>query len=111
MTPVPHAAVDFIIENSSKYGKAKGTRVYIEGFLKSKKAMLMILAKLKGVTSVTAQERDAYADAEYIQLLQGLSVAVEDEETLRWKLEAAKLRIEVFKIESFMNRQQDKLLT
>ena len=84
---------------------------YIEGFLKSKKAMLMILAKLRGVTSVTAQERDAYADAEYIQLLQGLSAAVEDEETLRWKLEAAKLRIEVFKIESFMNRQQDKLLT
>ena len=71
----------------------------------------MQLAQLKGITSVTAQERDAYADNEYIQLLQGLSAAVEDEETLRWKLEAAKLRIEVFKIESFMNRQQDKLLT
>ena len=67
-------------------------------------------AMLRGITSVTAQEREAYADKEYVQLLQGLSAAVEDEETLRWKLEAAKLRIEVFKIESFMNRQQDKLL-
>jgi len=36
-----HKAIDFILTNASKFAQAKATRVQLEEFRKSKKAMLM----------------------------------------------------------------------
>jgi len=60
-------------------------------------------------TAVTAQERDAYAHPEYLQLLAGLREAVEQEESLRWKLIAAQAKIEVWRTESVNNRTLDRV--
>ena len=104
----PYKAVEFIIENSAKYAEAKAKRIYISEFRKSKKALLMKEAMLNKVDAANAQEREAYSNQEYIDLLDGLAAAIEEEERLSWMLEAAKLKIEIWKTESFNNRRQER---
>ena len=72
----PHEAVDFIYRTAPMYAQAKANRVYLEEFRKSKKALLM---KGSGESAIGAQEREAYAHADYLQLLEGLREAVEKE--------------------------------
>ena len=87
----------FIRDNAGAYGNAKGRRTYLDEFRKSKKALLMKDALRKGVEAANAQEREAYADPEYRELLEGLACAIEEEETLKWKIEAARLDIEIWR--------------
>jgi hypothetical protein len=93
----PEAAADTIREKAAAYGEAKAQRVYLEEFKRSKRALLMKDSLLLGEKAVNAQEREALADPEYLQLLKGLAVAIEREETLRWQIEAAKLDIEIWR--------------
>ena len=106
----PHAAVDFILKNAPDYAKAKSQRIFLEEYRKSKKALLMKDALLAGIEAANAQEREAYSHHEYIELLKGLAEAVEIEETLKWKLEAARMRTEIWKTEEYTNRKTDKVL-
>ena len=82
MGNTPYKAIEFIIKNSSEYAKAKAQRVLLEEFRKSKKALLMKDALKMGIETVSAQEREAYADVSYIELLHGLAAAIEKEEEL-----------------------------
>lgn len=93
----PEDAAETIRDKAPAYGEAKAQRVYLEEFKRSKRALLMKDAMLLGEKAVNAQERDALADPEYLQLLKGLAVAIEREETLRWQIEAAKLDIEIWR--------------
>ena len=93
----PEDAAQDIRDKAHAYGKAKAQRVYLEEFRRSKKAMLMKDCLHMGIEAANAQEREALADPEYVQLLKGLAVAVEDEETLKWELEAARLEIEIWR--------------
>lgn len=104
----PYKAIDFILDNAPKYAKAKAERIYIEEFRKSKKAMLMQLAQRRNIDSAVAQEREAYAHEEYVDLLKGLSAAVEIEETLRWQLEAARLNTEIWRTEQANARAEGR---
>jgi hypothetical protein len=104
----PNDAVDFIYRTAPKYAQAKAQRVYLEEFRKSKKALLM---KSCGESSVAAQEREAYADQQYQDLLKGLQAAVEGEEELRWSLIAAQLRVEIWRTQSANNRGLDRAAT
>ena len=101
----PNQAVDFILKNAKLFAKAKSERVYLEEFRKSKKALLM---KDSRETTSAAQERDAYAHAEYRELLLGLKQAVEVEEQLRWTLIAAQARVEIWRSQEASNRLQDR---
>ena len=65
--------------------------------------------QLSGQKVISAQERDAYAHDEYVELLDALREAVEIEEKLRWDLIAAQARVEVWRTEQANNRVQDKL--
>ena len=100
-----HEAIDFIFQNAPEYAKAKAERVYLEEFRKTKKALLMKAAMSK-YEAVSAQEREAYAHPEYQELLKGLQAAIEIEEELKWKLEAARLRVEVYRTEEASARMQ-----
>jgi len=104
----PNKVVEFLLKNAGKYAKAKSERIYIEEFRKSKKALLMQMAQLKGVETMAAQERDAYANLEYQELLKGLKEAVEVEEKLRWQLIAAQLKVDIWRTEQANNRLIDK---
>lgn len=100
-----NAAIDFILKNASKFAQSKGTRVQLEEFRKSKKAILM--SQEEG--TLGAKEMYAYAHPEYVALLMDIKQAIAEEEELRWKLEAAKLRVEVWKTEEYTKRLEMKL--
>ena len=93
----PDEAAELIRESSGQYAQAKAERVYLEEFRRSKKALLMKDALENGFEAANAQEREALADPEYITLLRGLRAAMENEETLRWQIEAARLDIEIWR--------------
>jgi len=99
----PHKAVDAIYHLSKGYAQAKANRVYLEQFRKSKKALL-----INECAEGTGQTRESYAYAhpEYIELLEGLKVAVEKEQEYYWKLKAAESRIEVWRTECANSRRE-----
>ena len=101
----PNEAIDYIIRHAPKFAKAKAERIYIEEYRKSLKAILM---KRSLESAIGAQEREAYAHQEYIELLEGLRDAVEVEEKLRWDMIAAQARVEVWRSQEASNRQQDR---
>lgn len=102
--------LDFIRDNAPAYAKAKADRVYLEEFRKTKKALLMRVAEAKGINAANAQEREAYAHPEYIQLLEGLRDAVEREEQLRWHFVAAQAKIECWRTVEANKRAEAKTL-
>jgi hypothetical protein len=101
-------AIDFIYKNATPFAQAKATRVYLEEYRKSKKAILM---QQSAETSAVAQERDAYAHSSYLELLDGIRAAVEIEETLRWQMVAAQARIDVWRSEESSSRFVQKSVT
>jgi hypothetical protein len=103
----PNDAVDYILKNAPKFAKAKAERVYIEEYRKSLKAILM---KRSLENAIGAQEREAYAHQEYIELLEALKEATEVEEKLRWDMVAAQARIEIWRSQEASNRSQERIL-
>ena len=101
----PHKAVDYILKHAALFAKAKAERTYIEQYRKSLKAMLM---KRSMENAIGAQEREAYAHPEMIDLLKGLQAAVEIEEKLKWDITAAELRVEIWRTEQANNRAEGK---
>jgi len=86
-----------IREYAEPYAAAKAEAGFLEDFKKSKLAILMKKYEAEGFVSAVAQEREARADPEYIEVLRGLQVAVERAETLRWKLLTAQMGAEVWR--------------
>ena len=105
----PYKAIEFILENAPLYAKAKSDRIYLEEFRKTKKALLMKEAMEMGIESGVAQEREAYAHYEYAELLKGLAVAIEKEETLKWKLMAAQMKTDIWRTEQANERMAIKV--
>ena len=103
-------ALDFLRDNAPAYAKAKAERVYLENFRKSKKALLMRNAELAGHKSAALQEREAYADPEYAEVLKALQVATEEEERLRWLMTAAEARIEVWRTLESSRRTERRVI-
>lgn len=98
----PNRAVDYLIEKSKEFAQAKAERSHLEHFRKSKKALLMNACTEK---AIAAREQFAYSHPEYIEVLAGIKAAIEREELLRWRLEAARLRVEVWRSENANNRR------
>lgn len=97
----PQKAVDYLRDNAEKYAESKASRVYLEEFRKSKKSLLMLQSDEK---TQAGKEAYAYAHDEYIALLDGLKVAIEVEETVKWQMIAAQARIEVWRTQQANNR-------
>jgi len=102
----PHEAVDYILRHAKQFAKAKAERTYIEHYRKSLKAILM---KKSNESAIGAQEREAYAHPEMLELIRGLQAAVEIEEKLKWHITAAELRVEIWRTEQANNRQEFKV--
>ena len=97
-------AAAWIRDHADEYAKAKGERIYLSEFRKSKKAMLINKCK-----EGTVQEREsfAYAHEEYIELLEALRIATEEEEKQRWMITAAQAKIEIWRTQQANNRMID----
>lgn len=103
----PQAAVDYMLQAAPRFARARAQRLYLEEFRKSKKALLMQQSDGK---TVSEREAYAYAHPEYVQLLEGYKVAVEAEETFRWKLKAAELEVDIWRSREASNRTQDRTM-
>ena len=101
----PNKAIEYIIDNAPKFAEAKAQRVFIENYLKVKKAEIITKSN---ESSVARAENYALAHPDYKQLLDGLKVAVMQEEHLKWWLEAARLRVEVWRTNEASSRNQDR---
>jgi len=94
---------------AERYAPAKATREYLEEYKKSLLALLMKDAEKKGFTSATAQEREARADARYIEQLESLRLAVHEEEKLRYHMKATEIEIEVWRTREASARAERRM--
>jgi DNA-binding transcriptional regulator/RsmH inhibitor MraZ len=101
----PNKAIRYIQEMAPTFAKAKGTRVRLEEFRKSKKAELMLQAPTEVLGK---QETFAYSHPDYLAVLDDLEKAVTIEEEVRWMLIAAQARIEVWKTQQYNARAEMK---
>lgn len=108
-----HFAEDFVDrlekmrESIPKFADAKATRIYLENFRHSKRAMLMNQCRAK---TVSEREQFAYGHPEYIAVLDGLREAVKQEEQLKWQLERMKMDLSLWQSVNANNRYlQDKV--
>lgn len=103
----PNKAINFIIENAPKYAEAKSNRSYLENFLKVKKAQIM--QDCKSESSVNRMETYALAHPDYLFIVDAIKIAMLEEEKLKWYLEAARLRVELFRTMEASSRNQDRI--
>jgi len=94
-------AAEFIRDNARNFGKARSERIQLEEFRKSKKALLMNQATGTDKT----RESEAYAHPHYIELLDTIKLAREEEERLRWLMVAAEQTIEIWRTQQANNRR------
>jgi hypothetical protein len=100
-------ALDYMRDNAPALAKAKADRVFLEQFRKTQKAMLVNAAP-DDYKTIQARESYAYAHEDYIEVLEGLKVAVEEEEKLKWHMQAASLKVEVWRSQEATNRGIDR---
>lgn len=99
--------LDYVRDTAKKYAEAKANREHLDEFRKTLKAKLM--TEMIG-EPVNAQERYAYAHPQYEEFLQGLKVAIEQEENLKWMLEAARMKVNVWQTLSANERIEKKVI-
>lgn len=63
-------------------------------------------AEVRGHKTAALQEREAYADPEYIETLEALQLATAEEERLRWLMTAAEAKIEAWRTISATRRAE-----
>lgn len=92
---------------AAEYAKAESERVYLTEFRKSKKALLMKEAE-KGSPGISAaaQEREAYANQEYMDLVEGLKHATEKALFSKFKLKQYEMRFEAWRTKESTKRAE-----
>jgi hypothetical protein len=101
----PNKAINFIIDNAPKFAEAKSNRVYLENFLKVKKAQLMQDCKNEPVSRA---ESYALAHPDYLVIVEGIKIAMLEEEKLKYFLEAARLRAEIYRTQEASRRNEER---
>ena len=101
-------ALNYLRDISRQYSIARSQAEYLKEFRKSKKAMLMGVAEAEGINAANKQEVYAYAHPEYLELLDGFKVAIEEEARLRHLIKAAELKIEVWRTQQSTKRAEMK---
>lgn len=91
---------------SNDFARAYAQRNFLEELKKTKIAVLMKQAEVEGHKSAAAQEREARASDEYVELLVGLQEATEQSEKLRWHLEIAKMNVQIWQTKESTKRME-----
>lgn len=99
-------SLDYLRDKADEAAKARAERVYLEQYRKSKKA---ILKKQSNAKSNAAQEDDAYAHPEYLELLEALKLAVQQDEKHKFMLAAAGAKIDAWRTQKSFNKSMGKL--
>lgn len=94
---------------AKEYATAHGLCEHLEEFKKSKLAILMKKAERDGFATAAAQEREARASQDYLELLDGLHAARVQSETLRWEMKLAEMKIDVWRTQQSTKRAEMNL--
>ena len=93
-----------------EYSEAEANRLYLMEFRKSKKAILMAEAERTNPSMPMAkQERYAYSHPEYLELLEGLKVAIEQAVMLKHKIQVFNMRFEQWRSTQATSRAEMNL--
>ena len=94
-------ALDYLRDSATEAAQARANRLSLEDFSRVLKAQVMSehLAETIG-----AQERFAYSDIRYRNHLEGLKVAIFNDEKHRYLREAASAKIEIWRSEQANQR-------
>lgn len=95
--------------DANDFAAAYAEQKYLEEYRKSLLAILMKKYEAVGFNQVTAQEREARADKEYVELLANLRTATEKSERLRWNLEVSKMGVAVWQTTQANERAERKV--
>lgn len=87
-------ALDYLRDQASVAAAARATRLYLEDYSKALKALLM---QHRPLDTLGAQERYAYAHSDYTKHLEALRDAVEQDEKYRFLIDAAKVKLEIWR--------------
>lgn len=82
-------AVNWLAQSAVPAAQARANREYLSEYRKTLKAQLM---RAKGDLPLAAQEREAYADQQYVAHLEALRDAIEADEKYRWLQSAAETK-------------------
>jgi len=99
-------ALNYLRTNASKAAQARANKIYMEEFRKTVKAQQM--TKRTNIP-ISAQEREAYSSAEYIQHLEAIKTAVYQDELNRWGMVAATSTIEAWRTQNANRRGEGKI--
>ena len=92
---------------TQEFAQAEAERQYLMEFRKSKKAILMAEAEQTSPSMpIAKQERYAYSHPEYLELLEGLKVAIEKAVLLRHKIQVMNMRFEQWRSKQATLRQE-----
>lgn len=86
-----------LLEKQKTHAKYKSKRVALEQYRKTVKARLMKEALASGITSVQAQEREAYASEEFEEVIDGLELSTRIETELYWELKLFDVEVQVWR--------------
>lgn len=100
--------IEELRELAKVYAPAQANRVYLTEYRKTKKSTLMKQAEVNGVKAIAAQERDAYSDPEYHEVLLGLKEATQAAELARWELVIAQMGLEAWRTQQANQRAERK---
>ena len=88
-------ALDYIRDNAMAAAKARAEREYITQWRKTVKAQQMKLCHDK--MPIAQKEAEAYASDRYIQTLDALRQAIENDEKHRFMMQAAQIKIDAWR--------------
>jgi hypothetical protein len=100
----PIKAIDFIARESKNYAQAYADANHLERFLKTVKSQLMN----EESGTLGAKEAYAYSHTKYIEILEALKTAEISKEHLKYMLDAAKLKVEIWKVLEYNRRVEIK---
>jgi hypothetical protein len=101
----PQKAIEYIAKNAEAYAVAKASRIESENLLKTVKATLMN----EESGSVAAKEVYAYSHDQYIEACGKIKEYMQTEEYLRHMIDAAKLKIDIWKVNEYTKRTEMKV--
>ena len=94
-------ALEFLTSNSFAAAKARAERSYVEDYAKVIKARIM---REHSECSGIVQEREAYADSRYLQHLEAIRQAVEEDAKMTFLRQAAMAKIDAWQTMSANDR-------
>ena len=100
----PLKAIEYIQTHSKEYAQAYADAGHLERYLKTIKAELMN----EESGTLGAKETYAYSHPKYIDILNALKTAETTKEHLKYMLDAAKLKIEIWKVVEYNKRVEIK---